>query len=615
MLRVSCDDITVIKKIGEVVMSYTSHGFVSPLSSITCHHNRISDQQEIIQYAMSDPALFIGLISLARLRGFDVRSLPEAMSHLTKDELRVAVESLNFQRSKADISTGYIELREVWVRAIAQAEFCKNGIDDESLSNEVYALCMLSALPFLIDSESTATSIDLFESNTKKGMSVPNYLELIGEIVEASPLPNDWKDLFQLSFTEGHDDNLTKWLMISRSVYEVSANGCEKSYSLIDKILENSDSSIELMRRCIERAEQCIGFKQAAKVPSFMVVKNDRDMSEFFNRHEGCGVIISKDDALVERLELLTREYGDINLVKLTDRTNASIVSSITELKPHVIWIDAATHLDSVTDLCKSLRRLKSSSLFTIVVFSTDANDANQSSYYASGADDVIISHVNGGVFAHKVWTVARWHELQKAYRYQGQTVRSLASEIATLNLKMKLIMQMDSISGLYNRQQCVSHIDCVVKSAAESHGSVSLLCIELSGLSEINWQSGFTMADEILSSVGACITEHLKGNGQSFHFSEGVFVIALTDVEIDDVTALSKALNISLNDTVESLAMAKEWDRSSLNVHVGGVCVDHVVLECDPVFLMKKAFIVLSDVKAGKEAFKIAHLRERKVA
>jgi diguanylate cyclase len=101
-----------------------------------------------------------------------------------------------------------------------------------------------------------------------------------------------------------------------------------------------------------------------------------------------------------------------------------------------------------------------------------------------------------------------------------------------------------DGLTGLPNRLLLIKKLQQAIRNAASRHRQLALLFIDLDGFKLVNDRYGHTVADRLLSAVGARIAAGVRGEDIACRYGGDEFIALLSDLD-DAAIAVSVAEKI----------------------------------------------------------------------
>ena len=102
----------------------------------------------------------------------------------------------------------------------------------------------------------------------------------------------------------------------------------------------------------------------------------------------------------------------------------------------------------------------------------------------------------------------------------------------ARLAVAAQRVANHDRLTGLPNRQLLIRRLRMAIQNAAERHGQLALLFIDLDGFKVVNDRFGHAMADRLLSGVAARITTCVRSDDIACRYGGDEFVVLLTSLQ-----------------------------------------------------------------------------------
>ena len=119
-----------------------------------------------------------------------------------------------------------------------------------------------------------------------------------------------------------------------------------------------------------------------------------------------------------------------------------------------------------------------------------------------------------------------------ESLRIHNEKLMRALDGAARLAVAAQRVAHHDRLTGLPNRQLLIRRLQTAIQNAAERHGQLALLFIDLDGFKVVNDRFGHSMADRLLSGVAARITTCVRSDDIACRYGGDEFVVLLTNLQ-----------------------------------------------------------------------------------
>jgi two-component system cell cycle response regulator len=183
--------------------------------------------------------------------------------------------------------------------------------------------------------------------------------------------------------------------------------------------------------------------------------------------------------------------------------------------------------------LCTQLRAAEATRHLPIVVLVDPGDEARMMRALDMGINDYLVRPVDRTELVARVRTQVR-------RKRQSDVLRACTEEPPELSVK-------DQLTGLANRRFVVAHLGTLVAQAQIEMRSLSVLVVDIDGLSAVNAGHGYDAGDAVLRAVAQRLRRTTRGVDLAGRVGGEEFVVMLPDTEMRRAVEVAERLRATL--------------------------------------------------------------------
>lgn len=130
---------------------------------------------------------------------------------------------------------------------------------------------------------------------------------------------------------------------------------------------------------------------------------------------------------------------------------------------------------------------------------------------------------------------------------YEGESCTQIIirddSSSKELEQKLNAMSQLDLLTGLYNRNFFIEHLDQFISRAVEGQAKGAVIYISLDKYQDVRTEHGISASDHMLTDTAALLKEKLTNFGLLARFEGSVFILLAQNADNKQVEKISKAI------------------------------------------------------------------------
>jgi diguanylate cyclase (GGDEF)-like protein/PAS domain S-box-containing protein len=124
---------------------------------------------------------------------------------------------------------------------------------------------------------------------------------------------------------------------------------------------------------------------------------------------------------------------------------------------------------------------------------------------------------------------------------------KQLESELKEANERLSILVNIDSLTGAYNRRYTIEKLDNMIKEIKSSQNSLSLVMLDIDFFKKVNDKFGHFKGDLVLTKIVETINSNIKENYILCRWGGEEFIIILPNTAIEVATDFAEKIRIEI--------------------------------------------------------------------
>ncbi len=246
-------------------------------------------------------------------------------------------------------------------------------------------------------------------------------------------------------------------------------------------------------------------------------------------------IILAVDDDPMTLISLATTLSAE-NRIILTASDGEEALQITLRQQPHLIITDWRMPKLSGIELCKTLRKTKTTRHKYIIMLTSCETDDELITAFDAGIDDYIVKP-----FSPKV-LLARISSGERLVRYQ-QKIRVYATQLANANKKLQNMAMTDFLTGLPNRRNALIRLQNLVAEVKRYGEPLSCIMVDIDHFKKINDTYGHDNGDIVLQKLSEILEEKARSYDMVSRWGGEEFLIISARSDNEDTFQLAERL------------------------------------------------------------------------
>lgn len=228
-------------------------------------------------------------------------------------------------------------------------------------------------------------------------------------------------------------------------------------------------------------------------------------------------VLIVDDDHQISQLMTAVLQTEGIYDLKVADSGEAAL-EAIEDWRPDLVLLDVNMPGISGLETLSLVRRREAHVGVILVSGNSDTEDVIKG--LDSGADDYICKPFNP-------------YELMARVRTQLR-IKSLTDELSEANKKLKALVEIDDLTGLYNMRSMYQRIDLEISRSRRLHTGICIVMMDMDHFKRVNDDHDHLFGSFVLQHVGKIIKDNVRDVDYGARYGGDEFMVVLSATDYD---------------------------------------------------------------------------------
>jgi two-component system, cell cycle response regulator len=289
-------------------------------------------------------------------------------------------------------------------------------------------------------------------------------------------------------------------------------------------------------------------------------------------------ILAVDDDPESVKIVKMALEYNGYQVESATSGEDA--LSKITQWHPHLVLLDV--NMPGLNGL-QTLQFLRSNPTYVSTIFvSAQDNPEDVIRGLDAGADDYICKPFNPSELLARIRCHLR--------------IKDIRDELNRANGKLKELVDIDDLTGLYNMRSLYQKLDYELERAARHQRKVAVIMMDMDDFKNVNDENDHLFGSFVLTEVGGIIKHTMRRVDFAARYGGDEFLIILTDINLEGALTFAERLR----QTVANTLFKNDKHQKKLTASIGIAITDPSKKSLDSRTVIRFADRALYDAKEG---------------
>ncbi|MCB0390010.1 MAG: diguanylate cyclase [Bdellovibrionales bacterium] len=231
--------------------------------------------------------------------------------------------------------------------------------------------------------------------------------------------------------------------------------------------------------------------------------------------NQGRILVVDDDSSNLEVLEkVLTKKNYEVKTLS----TGTEAIDVINQWQPHLVILDVSMpDLDGI-DVVKRIRQ--KSNYISVIFLSAKTETEDIVLGLDAGADDYLCKPF-------------KIDELLARIRAQLR-IKNLQDQLATANARLKELVDIDDLTGLYNMRSLYERLDGELSRCRRFGASLAVIMMDMDRFKEVNDENDHLFGSYVLAEIGKVIRENVRKIDHAARYGGDEFIMILSEVHLN---------------------------------------------------------------------------------
>lgn len=287
-------------------------------------------------------------------------------------------------------------------------------------------------------------------------------------------------------------------------------------------------------------------------------------------------ILAVDDDPESSHIVKMALEYAGYQVE--TAASGAEALEKITQWHPHLVLLDV--NMPGLNGL-QTLQFLRSNPTYISTIFVSGQNNTEDVIRgLDAGADDYICKPFNPAELLARIRCHLR--------------IKDIRDELNRANAKLKELIDIDDLTGLYNMRSLYQRLDNELERAARHQRKVAVIMMDMDNFKNVNDENDHLFGSYVLTQVGGIIKRTMRKVDFAARYGGDEFLIVLTDINLEGARTFAERLR----QTIAGTLFKNDKHQKNLTTSIGIAITDPSVRALDSRTVIRFADRALYDAK-----------------
>jgi len=249
--------------------------------------------------------------------------------------------------------------------------------------------------------------------------------------------------------------------------------------------------------------------------------------------NHGHRILVVDDDP--ESVKIVSKALEWEGYVVDSASSGREAISKINHYQPHLVLLDI--NMPGLNGL-DTLKYLRANNEYVATIFvSGQSNTEDVIRGLDASADDYICKPFDTGELLARVRSQLR--------------IKKLHDELKIANAKLKELVDIDDLTGLFNMRSLYSKLDYEIERATRYERGLCVIMMDMDHFKRVNDNHDHLFGSFVLSEVGAIIKDNIRKIDFAARYGGDEFLVVLTETNADGAKAFTERLRSKIENNV----------------------------------------------------------------
>jgi diguanylate cyclase (GGDEF)-like protein len=229
---------------------------------------------------------------------------------------------------------------------------------------------------------------------------------------------------------------------------------------------------------------------------------------------------------------------------------NVEALAEAVHFRPQVLITEVGPQGVDGAALCRALRETAIGKNLYVMMLLPSENEALIEQAFAAGVDDYVVRPVSSRLLNARLRAARRLLEQQEQMASDIQTIRSLATDLATNNRRLEQAAATDPLTTLPNRRYMMERLVQAWAASQRRAAPLSCIAIDIDHFKRINDTLGHAAGDAALRHVAALLRSNARLQDLVCRTGGEEFLVICPDISQDEARQCAERLRAAVAGT-----------------------------------------------------------------